>query len=209
VTGSRVLVPVPPDKDSALRRLARIVVPAAADLVLLGDSNAAAWPADLLDAALAGLRVFNFGLPGDRIQNTLWRLDAISTGHLRPRYVLLVLGTNNLADGDAPDDIAAGLAAVIEASAGLWGAPEIILPAIARRVAGPLARSSERVLLNDRILAIARPGVHPVRADLVLDAIGAAAFEPDGIHVSRLGYERLTSELAVLIAHQLQSQSSA
>lgn len=199
--GGHILSPVPPTKESALKRLARIVVPEAADLVLLGDSNAAAWPQDLLENALPGWPVFNFGLPGDRIQNTLWRLDTVDTAHLRPPHVVVILGTNNLADGDAPADIAAGFVAVLDRIGALWGGPETIVPAIARRGSGPLARSRERIVLNDILVGLRRPNLRVVRSDLLLDEIGPAAFEPDGIHLSRFGYQRLTTALAGLIAH--------
>ena len=196
---SRVLAPVPPEGANAAKRLSRIAVPLAADLVLLGDSNAAAWPPDLLAAGLPGLAVFNFGLPGDRIQNVLWRLDSVPTGHLRPRDVVIVLGTNNLADGDIPAEIAAGIDAVIAKLRALWGDPAIILPAIARRGAGPLARSAEREALNAMLLAKAGTGIRTARSDLILDAMGPAAFEPDGIHISRAGYAALTEALSILI----------
>lgn len=196
---SRVLAPAPPAGANASKRLARIVVPVAADLVILGDSNAAAWPDDLLAAELPGRAVFNFGLPGDRIQNVLWRLETIGTSHLRPRHVVIVLGTNNLADGDGPDEIAAGIDAVIEKVRALWGRPRIVLPAIARRGAGPLARSAEREHLNALLLAREDTAVLALRSDLLLDAMGAAAFQPDGIHISRAGYTRLTRALAEMM----------
>lgn len=196
---ARVLTPAPPTGPNARKRLARIVVPEAADLVLLGDSNSAAWPTDLLRRALPDLSVFNFGLPGDRIQNTLWRLDEVDTSHLRPGHVVLVLGTNNLADGDGADAIAAGLEAVIARVGALWGAPEVILPAIAKRGAGPLARSDERIRLNTMLFAMERARLRPVRSDLILDELGSAAFEPDGIHISVLGYERLTEALVEIL----------
>lgn len=195
----RVLTPAPPTGPNARKRLARIVVPEEADLVLLGDSNSAAWPNELLRRALPELAVFNFGLPGDRIQNTLWRLDEVETAHLRPRHVVLILGTNNLADGDGAEAIAAGLAAVIARIEALWGAPEIVLPAIAKRGAGPLARSEERIRLNALLLAMERPRLRPVRSDLILDELGPAAFEPDGIHISMLGYARLTEALVEIL----------
>jgi hypothetical protein len=107
-TPGRVLMPRPPSTPSALKRLNRLAanLPRAADLILVGDSLAAGWPTDLI--AQPWQHVFNFGLPGDRIQHTLWRLDVLPLAHLRPERVVILLGTNNLGDGDEPDTIAAG-----------------------------------------------------------------------------------------------------
>jgi hypothetical protein len=107
--------PVPPAKASALRRLAEMQagMPAGADLVLLGDSLAAGFPGALVPLPSAEWRLVNLGLPGDRVQNTLWRLENVPTQHLRPRVAILLLGTNNLGDGDPPDAIAAGILAVL------------------------------------------------------------------------------------------------
>lgn len=194
-----MIAPAPPAKAKALERLRHLKVPEAADFVVLGDSNAAGWPSDLLEAAAPGCRIFNFGLPGDRVQNTLWRLDALDTAHLRPRHVIVTLGTNNLTDGDAPALVAAGLLAVIGRIDALWAEPEIVLTTITRRPAGALARAGERAELNRLILGFDRPRLRPFHADPPLDPLGPAAFEPDGIHVSRAGYESLAAALAPLL----------
>lgn len=197
---ARVLTPAPPAKPSSLKRLAHIAarIPETADLVLFGDSLAAAWPEALLHSAFPGWRVFNFGLPGDRVQNSLWRLASIPTTHLRPRALVMLLGTNNLGDGDPPEAIAQGLAAVLEAAIRQWGDPAAFVVTIPRRGEAPGFRQTERSRLNAELAGL--------RATL-LDADAALVPSPgeepcllaDMLHLSEAGYRRLGAALAAAI----------
>ena len=202
-----MLTPEPPVKASALKRLASLEenLPSEADFVLLGDSLAAGWPSDLLAAVLPGASVLNLGLPGDRVQNTRWRLHRLAAGHLRPRHLLVLLGINNLADQDPPDCIAKGLAALIESARVLWENPAVILVTVPRRGPSPGSGESERVRLNARLasdLAETR-SVRLLDADRALAAEQGegASRESDGIHLSRHGYKLLSDALGAIIGN--------
>jgi lysophospholipase L1-like esterase len=195
-----VLAPTPPTQRSAQKRLKRIAahLPCSADLILVGDSLAAGWPADLIHDG--GRQILNFGLPGDRIQHTLWRLDAIATAHLRPERVLVLLGTNNLGDGDAPEAIAAGLRAVLVRVWCLWGEPDRVLVSIPQRGLAPGFREPDRLrtnaLLASEAATLCRTTL--IDADLVLET-GFTKLrdvtEPDLLHLNREGYRRLAAAL--------------
>jgi lysophospholipase L1-like esterase len=203
---SHVVQPTPPTGASASKRLARLTaaLPAAADLVLVGDSLAAGWPAEMVATAAPGQRIFNFGMPGDRIQNTLWRLAALSIDHLRPKGVLILLGTNNLGDEDEPEAIAAGIHAVVANVRRLWGEPHCILVTIPRRGPAPGFREPDRLRVN---ALLAHEATIPGALDLIdADAVFAgtaehrtAATEPDLLHLSLAGYKRLTAALGPLL----------
>jgi lysophospholipase L1-like esterase len=199
-TPGRVLVPSPPSTPSALKRLNRLAanLPRAADLILVGDSLAAGWPTDLI--AEPGQHVFNFGLPGDRIQHTLWRLNVLPLGHLRPERVVILLGTNNLGDGDEPDAIAAGLQAVVDRARDLWRQPECVLVTIPRRGPRNGFREADRLRTNARLAldAASSRQTDLLDADLALRIGGAGlphVTEPDLLHLSREGYRRLGAAL--------------
>jgi lysophospholipase L1-like esterase len=202
----RVLNPVPPVKPSSVKRLAEIEarLPDAADLILFGDSLAAGWPEALHGQAFPDRRVWNFGLPGDRIQNALWRLGKVATAHLRPREVVLLLGTNNLGDGDPPEAIAEGLLAVAARIAALWGSPRIILVTVPARGAPPGFREADRLALNGRLpeLIVTRPGTDLVEADAALESGPGEdpSLLPDMLHLSEPGYVRLSRALGALLA---------
>jgi lysophospholipase L1-like esterase len=169
-------------------------LPEAADLVLLGDSLAAGWPPDLITAVAPGRRVFNFGLPGDRVQNTLWRLREIPTGHLRPRDLVVLLGTNNLGDGDPPGAIAAGLELALAEARRLWAVPRTILVTIPRRGPEPGFREPDRLALNASLAGVGAEFL--IDADAVLDvADGTPSLLPDRLHLSEDGYKRLSAAL--------------
>jgi lysophospholipase L1-like esterase len=196
---SHILAPTPPSKRSALKRLKALAssVPRQADMVLIGDSLAAGWPSELLLAVAPGEGIFNFGLPGDRIQNTLWRLKTIGIAHLRPKQVIILLGTNNLGDGDEPEAIAAGLVAVIAAVRRLWLETSIVVISIPSRGPPPGFRDRQRVRANGligRAVSQTERG-SLIDADLVLKTTSSQSSsvnEADLLHLSYQGYERLT-----------------
>lgn len=197
-------LPSPPTQASTLKRLRALAaaVPEAADLVLLGDSLAAGWPAADLPSDRS---VFNFGLPGERMQNTLWRLETVQTAHLRPRNVVLLLGTNNLGDGDAPEAIAAGLGAVVAAISRVWSGPHILLLTIPRRGELPGFREADRLSLNQTLAErfATTDKVEVIDADPVLaerDDDPEPSLDPDLLHISEAGYRRLGHALAERLA---------
>lgn len=203
---SHVLRPAAPEQRSTRKRLKALAaaVPERTDVILLGDSLAAGWPAWMWHEMLPGKDVFNFGVPGERIQNTLWRLEAIHTGHLAPRWAVLLLGTNNLGDGDPPEAIAAGLSAVAAKAGELWHEPSILLFTIPPRGTSPRFREHDRVRLNALLEATWSSGDRHivVDADLALGpgALDGTAFESDGLHLSLAGYHLLGRAVVATIA---------
>lgn len=196
-----VLRPEAPTKRSTLRRIEELArnVPDQAAMVVLGDSLAAGWPLEPLRAALGERDVFRFGLPGERIQQTLWRLAARPAAHLRPEHVLVLLGTNNLGDGDPAERIVEGLAEVAGAIRRLWGAPTIHLVSLPWRGARPTFCETERRRLNGELLPALTEaaGLRLIDADAALGSGPAAAANlmPDLLHLGPRGYEALTRAL--------------
>ena len=204
------LVPVPPGKSSYLKRIRTMAasVPGAADLILLGDSLAASWPVALYPEAFPSRRVLNLGLTGDRVQNTLWRLEAMNIQHLRPREIVLLLGTNNLGDGDGAEAIACGIKKVLSKVRLFWAEPRAFVVTVPRRGPGPGLREAERHRLNN-ILRTELPSSHGaviIDADVALDCLPPAYLSllPDLLHLSQDGYRRLSgafcSASAALVA---------
>ncbi len=69
-----------------------------AQLVFLGDSITEGWEGDGKEAwtkAWAPLKAANFGIGGDRTEHVLWRLDHGNFDGLKPKAIVLMIGTNN------------------------------------------------------------------------------------------------------------------
>jgi beta-glucosidase len=94
------------------------------DLLFIGDSITDLWtyPAD--HQYPGGLNTWNkrykdiatnFGITGDKTQTVLWRLtEGKSLEGYTPKHIVLLIGINNLLQGDTPEDTMAGIKAVTD-----------------------------------------------------------------------------------------------
>ncbi len=69
-----------------------------AQLVFLGDSITQGWEGsgrDVWAAKWAPLKAANFGIGGDRTEHVIWRLQHGNFDGIKPKLVVLMIGTNN------------------------------------------------------------------------------------------------------------------
>jgi lysophospholipase L1-like esterase len=69
-----------------------------AQLVFLGDSITQGWEGKgkaMWDMHFAPMKAANFGTGGDRTEHVLWRLQNGNFDGLKPKLVVLMIGTNN------------------------------------------------------------------------------------------------------------------
>jgi lysophospholipase L1-like esterase len=86
------------------------------DLLFIGDSITMAWKSDgsgVWDERYAPLNAANFGLGGDKIEHVLWRLQNGNLEGIKPKVVVLLIGTNNVGRISS-EDIAWGITAVVK-----------------------------------------------------------------------------------------------
>jgi lysophospholipase L1-like esterase len=86
------------------------------DLVFIGDSITAGWEGAGKEvwAKHYGLRkAVNLGIGGDRTQHVLWRLQNGNLEGITPKLAVIMIGTNN-SNSNTPEDIAAGVKAIVE-----------------------------------------------------------------------------------------------
>ncbi len=187
------LTPAPPPMRHAWQRHLDILAARptrAVDLLLLGDSHAHYWPEDLWKP----WRVYNAGVLADKTQHTLWRLEEMAAAGkpIEARFVLVVLGTNNLGADDTPAGIAAGLATVAARAQDL--APAACVAVLELPPCGPGFgfRATDRKAAN-ALLRSNRP-TKTISAEAVLTS-GPRAYRDDDIHFSDEGYRRLTAHV--------------
>jgi N-acetylglucosamine-6-sulfatase len=69
-----------------------------AELVFLGDSITQGWEGagkQVWEQKWAPLKAANFGIGGDRTEHVLWRLEHGNFDGLKPKAIVLMIGTNN------------------------------------------------------------------------------------------------------------------
>jgi lysophospholipase L1-like esterase len=69
-----------------------------AELVFLGDSITQGWEGagkQVWEQKWAPLKAANFGIGGDRTEHVLWRLENGNFDGLKPKAIVLMIGTNN------------------------------------------------------------------------------------------------------------------
>ena len=125
-----------------------------AQVVFLGDSITAGWNGQkaLFEKEYAKYNAANFGIGGDRVQHVLWRVENGEFEGIKPKAVVLMIGTNNAGVVEnSPEQIAAGIKKIIAAIHQRSPDSKVLLLAIFPR--GPNPADANRVK-NEKVNAI-------------------------------------------------------
>lgn len=167
-----------------------------AQLVFLGDSITAGWGGkkEIWEKAFGKYVPANFGIGGDRTQHVLWRIQNGELENIKPKAVVIMIGTNN-AGADTPEGIAKGITAIVETVRSKQPQAKILLLAVFPRgeKASPNASRDKLKQVNATIAKLDDgKSIH------FLD-IGAKFLQPDGsltreimpdfLHLSAAGYQ--------------------
>src|SRR5262245_38655439 len=85
------------------------------DVLFLGDSITDYWSRTGLpvwEERFAPLKAANFGVSGDRTQHLLWRLKNGELEGLKPKAVVVLIGTNNVGQVNGPEPPASAIVGV-------------------------------------------------------------------------------------------------
>lgn len=166
--------------------------PHQADTVLLGDSLLAFWPTDLADTQFGKGRVWNFAVGGSRTQHILWQLDRLSSAAaIKPREVIVLIGTNNLSDEKLPAcAITEGIKTVIARTRETWPGATLHVMGIPPRGSDFHFRDKDRKAINDTVRhwMATQPGMHYFEVDDLVMTCGQYA----GVTVASAGNTALT-----------------
>lgn len=171
----------------------------AADIIFIGDSITQRWLGpgkELWDANFAPRNALDFGIPGDRTQDVLWRLDNYPIGRLRPKVAVVLVGTNNT-HNTAPE-IAEGVKAVLAQTQLIFPGIKIILVSIM-----PNLRANSLMMDTNSILRTYADDQNIYYLDLVplMPPMGGSwkGLGPDDLHPDAAGYRLWTDAMLPLL----------
>jgi lysophospholipase L1-like esterase len=166
-----------------------------ADLIFIGDSitEQFRWgPGNAVWKQHYEQRALNFGRSGDRTQHVLWRLDNLDIGWARPKAAILLIGTNN--QDNPPEDIVAGVRAIIAKVQAKWPGVKVVLLGIL-----PNGRQTERMAATNLLLPALADGKQVHYLDLgprfPREGENWKGLLPDRLHLTTAGYETWAAEL--------------
>jgi lysophospholipase L1-like esterase len=166
------------------------------DLLFLGDSITEGWGQNAVwQKNYANHNAANFGIGGDTTENVHWRIQNGEIEGLSPKVVVLLIGTNNFGlEGHSPDQVAKGIAAIVQTLRKKLPSSKVLLLAIFPRDEKPGTDARTKIKkVNDQIA-----GLDDKKNVRFLD-IGAKLANPDGtlskeimpdfLHLSEKGYQ--------------------
>jgi lysophospholipase L1-like esterase len=170
-----------------------------AQLVFLGDSITQGWDGhpEIWTAAWGHSRPANFGISGDKTENVLWRLDNGNFDGLKPKLIVIMIGTNNTGhrDGNEPAaQTAEGVKAIIERLQKKCPGAGVLLLGIFPRGEKPDDKLRlHNAAINEHLAKFADgKAVHYMdigKAFLQPDGTLPADVMPDRLHLSKKGYQ--------------------
>ncbi|MFN0075903.1 MAG: platelet-activating factor acetylhydrolase IB subunit [Prosthecobacter sp.] len=171
-----------------------------AQLVFLGDSITAGWGSkkDIWDKAFGAYTPANFGIGGDRTQHVLWRIQNGELDGIKPKAVVIMIGTNNSGQ-DPAEGIAKGVTAIVETVRAKQPQAKILLLAVfprGEKASTPEKANPGRDKLKQVNAIIAKlddgKNIHFLDiGDKFLQPDGSLTKEimPDFLHLSAAGYQ--------------------
>ena len=171
-------------------------------LLFLGDSITAGWAGggkEVWAKSFSQWTPVNFGIGGDRTQHVLWRIENGELEGIKPKVVVLMIGTNNT-NSDAPDKIAEGVENIVKTIRDKTGSKVLLLGVFPREdKAGDKEKTKmyqDKIgKINERIAKLDDGGKTVRYVDLkdkFVESDGTISDKimPDKLHLSKEGYQR-------------------
>ncbi len=191
---------------SSHAKFVKIAQEGTAELVFLGDSITAGWggkPA-IWDKAFGQYKPANFGIGGDRTQHVLWRITNGELDGIKPKAVVLMIGTNN-SGSDSAEGIAKGIQLIVETVRAKQPQAKILLLAVFPRgeKASPNPSRDKLKEVNAMIAKLDNDNIHFLDiGEKFLQPDGSISKEimPDSLHLSEAGYQIWADAIGPMLA---------
>jgi lysophospholipase L1-like esterase len=180
---------------AAHERFLKIAQEGKTGVLFLGDSITAGWgrQQEIWERAFGAYNPANFGIGGDRTQHVLWRITNGELEGIKPKAVVLMIGTNN-SGTDSVEGIAKGITVIVETIRAKQPQAKVLLLAVFPR--GEKADNPLRGKLKQVNAIIAKlddgQNVHFLDiGDKFLQPDGSLSKDimPDFLHLSAAGYQ--------------------
>jgi beta-glucosidase len=180
------------DKEEALKK-------GEVQLVFLGDSITDGWrngkQHEGFLKAFGKYNPYNTGISGDQTQHLLYRIDHGELDGIHPKVVEIMIGTNNLGNGQSPKDTIEGIKAVVEDVEKKLPEAKVLLLAVFPR--GEKATDGFRPKIkevNEALAKLPESDKHVKFLDInekFLESDGTLpkSIMPDSLHPNLKGYE--------------------
>uniref|UniRef100_H9H7B7 Platelet-activating factor acetylhydrolase IB subunit alpha1 n=1 Tax=Monodelphis domestica TaxID=13616 RepID=H9H7B7_MONDO len=177
------------------------------EVVFIGDSLVQLLhQCELWRELFSPLHALNFGIGGDGTQHVLWRLENGELEHIRPKIVVVWVGTNN--HGHTAEQVAAGIEAIVGLVNQRQPQARVVVLALLPRGQhpNPLRDKNRRVNELVRAALASRPRAHFLDADPgFVHSDGTISHHDmyDYLHLTRLGYTPVCRALHALLLRLL------
>ena len=168
-----------------------------ARIVFLGDSITQGWNGaqEIWKATWGDAGAVNFGIGGDRTEHVLWRMDHGNIQGLKPKLVVLMIGTNNTGHRKEPaQDTADGIRAILDKlKTQVPGAKVLLLGIFPRGATATDEKRVQNTAINGLISKFDDgKTVHFLDISqkfLAEDGTLSKEIMPDLLHLSKKGYQ--------------------
>nr|AHC53913.1 SGNH hydrolase [uncultured bacterium] len=178
------------------------------DLILIGDSITHGWEGagkDVWKEFYGNRNAVNLGIGGDQTQHVIWRLRNGNIDNIKPKLAVVMIGTNNAGSGNKPEEVAAGVKAVVKTLRTRLPETKVLVLAIFPREAKPDGRLRQvNAKANELIAKLADD------KDVFYLDIGKKFLEPDDtltkeimpdlLHLSPKGYRIWAEAIEPMVA---------
>lgn len=196
------IVPVPRPDERAKARTDVVLQrakdnPGACDVVFIGDSITQGWEGagrNVWQNFYGSRKCLNFGVGGDRTQHVLWRFENGQLDGIKPKAVVLMIGTNNSnRDDNTEAEILEGVQVIVRQIRERLPETKILVVGIFPR-GQTFSTQRGKILQVNQALARLADGRMIEYLDFgsqLIEADGSISKEvmPDFLHLSERGYE--------------------
>jgi lysophospholipase L1-like esterase len=178
-------------------------------LLFIGDSITHGWEKNgkqVWDEYYARRNAVNLGIGGDRTQHVLWRLQNGNIGGICPKLAVIMIGTNN-SGSNTPEEIAAGIQAIVELLRAKLPQTKVLILAIFPRGA---SAEDPRHLVNQKANAIVAKlddgkmiQYLDIGPKFLIDGKLTKEIMPDRLHLTPAGYKIWAEAIEPAVAKAL------